>query len=113
MHEAKLLNQRPIDIHFKINFSQLNIFFVSLMTVAEPDNSMTTTADEMKAQVQEAVARDCVVVFSKTSCPACHRSKKLFNEIGACARIYELDKLADGNALMDSLAEMTGARTVH
>uniref|UniRef100_A0A3B4A0N0 Glutaredoxin-2, mitochondrial n=1 Tax=Periophthalmus magnuspinnatus TaxID=409849 RepID=A0A3B4A0N0_9GOBI len=61
---------------------------------------------------QEVVSQNCVVIFSKTTCPYCKMAKNVFNEIGANYKVIELDEHNDGRRLQDALAQMTGARTV-
>uniref|UniRef100_A0A3Q3X874 Glutaredoxin-2, mitochondrial n=1 Tax=Mola mola TaxID=94237 RepID=A0A3Q3X874_MOLML len=62
--------------------------------------------------VQEVVSRNCVVIFSKTTCPYCKMAKNVFNEIGATYKVIELDEHNDGRRMQEALAQMTGARTV-
>ncbi|XP_029988845.1 glutaredoxin 2 isoform X1 [Sphaeramia orbicularis] len=62
--------------------------------------------------VQELVSQNCVVIFSKTTCPYCKMAKNVFNEIGATYKVIELDEHNDGRRLQEALAQMTGARTV-
>ncbi|KAF7650483.1 hypothetical protein LDENG_00125550 [Lucifuga dentata] len=62
--------------------------------------------------VQEVVSQNCVVIFSKTTCPYCKMAKNVFNEIGATYKVIELDEHSDGRRLQEALAHMTGARTV-
>ncbi|XP_034531143.1 glutaredoxin 2 isoform X1 [Notolabrus celidotus] len=62
--------------------------------------------------VQEVVSQNCVVIFSKTTCPYCKMAKNVFNEIGATYKVVELDEHNDGRRLQEALAQMTGARTV-
>lgn len=61
---------------------------------------------------QEVVSQNCVVIFSKTTCPYCRMAKNVFNEIGATYKVIELDEHDDGRRLQETLARMTGARTV-
>lgn len=56
--------------------------------------------------------KNCVVIFSKTTCPYCKVAKNVFNEIGASYKVIELDEHNDGRRLQETLAQMTGARTV-
>ncbi|CAL1593423.1 unnamed protein product [Knipowitschia caucasica] len=70
----------------------------------------TTTA--CVQYVQEVVSQNCVVIFSKTTCPYCRMAKSVFNEIGASYKVIELDEHNDGRRLQEALAQMTGARTV-
>ncbi|XP_028818139.1 glutaredoxin-like isoform X1 [Denticeps clupeoides] len=62
--------------------------------------------------VQDIVSHNCVVIFSKTTCPYCKMAKSLFNEIGATYKVIELDQHSDGRRLQEALAQITGARTV-
>ncbi|XP_017572305.1 glutaredoxin 2 isoform X1 [Pygocentrus nattereri] len=62
--------------------------------------------------VQDVVAHNCVVIFSKTTCPYCKMAKNVFNEIGATYKVIELDEHNHGRQLQEALAQMTGARTV-
>lgn len=39
-------------------------------------------------------------------------AKNVFNEIGATYKVVELDEHNDGRRLQETLAQMTGARTV-
>ncbi|XP_055364146.1 glutaredoxin 2 isoform X2 [Betta splendens] len=72
--------------------------------------SLTSTA--CVQYVQEVVSQNCVVIFSKTTCPYCRMAKNVFNEIGATYKVIELDEHNDGRSLQEALAQMTGARTV-
>jgi len=62
--------------------------------------------------VQDVVSHNCVVIFSKTTCPYCKMAKNVFNKIGTTYKVIELDEHSDGRRLQEALARMTGARTV-
>ncbi|TRZ00715.1 hypothetical protein DNTS_005598 [Danionella cerebrum] len=62
--------------------------------------------------VKDVVSSNCVVIFSKTTCPYCKMAKNVFNEIGATYKVVELDEHNDGRRLQETLAQLTGARTV-
>ncbi|XP_037530409.1 glutaredoxin 2 isoform X2 [Nematolebias whitei] len=62
--------------------------------------------------VQDMVSQNCVVIFSKTSCPYCKMAKNVFSEIGAAYKVIELDQHDDGKKLQETLGQITGARTV-
>ncbi|XP_061682107.1 glutaredoxin 2 [Syngnathoides biaculeatus] len=62
--------------------------------------------------VNELVSQNCVVIFSKTTCPYCKMAKNVFNEIGASYKVIELDEHNDGRRLQEALAQITGAKTV-
>ncbi|XP_057696187.1 glutaredoxin 2 isoform X4 [Corythoichthys intestinalis] len=74
--------------------------------------SSTTGGSASVKLVHELVSQNCVVIFSKTTCPYCKMAKNVFNEIGASYKVIELDEHNDGRRLQEALAQMTGARTV-
>lgn len=53
-----------------------------------------------------------VVVFSKTFCPFCRKTKNLLLDKGIDAKVIELDKVDNGDAIQDALLELSGQRTV-
>ncbi|XP_047664073.1 glutaredoxin 2 isoform X1 [Tachysurus fulvidraco] len=62
--------------------------------------------------IQDVVSHNCVVIFSKTTCPYCKMAKNVFNQIGATYKVIELDEHRDGQQLQEALAQMSGAKTV-
>jgi glutaredoxin 3 len=58
------------------------------------------------------IASNDVVVFSKTFCPYCTSTKKLFSDMNVNAKIIELDKLDNGADIQSALLDITGQRTV-
>lgn len=62
--------------------------------------------------IGDAVAAKDVVIFSKSFCPFCAKTKTLFRELGVDADIYELDKRDDGADIQAELKTMTGQSTV-
>lgn len=56
-----------------------------------------------------------VVVFSKSFCPYCMKTKELLKKsefANVSVEIFELDKMPQGPAVQSTLAEITGQRTV-
>ena len=51
-------------------------------------------------------------MFSKSFCPFCKATKSLFEDNKVSAKIIELDEMANGGDIQDSLAELSGQRTV-
>ncbi|KAI8332137.1 glutaredoxin-1 [Chlamydoabsidia padenii] len=62
--------------------------------------------------VEELIQNNKVVVFSKSYCPYCSATKKLFNQLGVDAVVVELDERDDGQAIQAYLLQKTGQRTV-
>ncbi|KAM7012130.1 glutaredoxin 2 isoform 2-T2 [Tautogolabrus adspersus] len=75
-------------------------------------STATLSSTSCARYLQEMVSQNCVVIFSKTTCPYCKMAKNVFNEIGATYKVVELDEHNDGRRLQEALAQMTGARTV-
>ena len=53
-----------------------------------------------------------MVVYSKSWCPFCQRTKGLFDSLGVEYTAVELDQLDDGPAIQDALLGLTQQRTV-
>jgi len=53
-----------------------------------------------------------VVVFSKSFCPFCKKTKSLLTEKGVDFKLYELNEMDDGSAIQDALLEISGQKTV-
>ena len=54
------------------------------------------------------------MIYSKTYCPYCTRTKSLFqNEFqDKNVKVFELDRMEEGSSIQSDLQEMTGQRTV-
>lgn len=54
-----------------------------------------------------------VVVFSKSYCSFCSKTKNVLGGMGVDVKVHELDKMGeDGRELQTTLLKMTGQRTV-
>jgi glutaredoxin 3 len=72
----------------------------------------TSSSSSIPAMIQSEIDSSKVVVFSKSYCPYCVATKKLFKDLGVDAKVIELDKRRDGDAIQSELLKMTGQRTV-
>lgn len=90
---------------------RLTVFFVSRMGNLFSDSSNLNNDDAQKI-IEEAISNNCVVIFSKTSCPYCRMAKEAFDDINVNYKTIELDQIENGSHLQSALHEMTGARTV-
>merc|ERR1719427_7063 len=82
--------------------------FRSLATMAPITSSPMETVDQL-------VAANTVMVFSKTTCPFCTKIKNLFEQLKVKIEVLELDQVVpsgDGAAVQAALLEKTGQRTV-
>mmetsp|Transcript_56107 Transcript_56107/g.63494 ORF Transcript_56107/g.63494 Transcript_56107/m.63494 type:complete len:101 (+) Transcript_56107:64-366(+) len=68
----------------------------------------------MKDFITNEISSNKVVIFSKTYCPYCVRTKDLFRkEFSGIDVVYiELDQRDDGSTIQGTLASMSGMRTV-
>lgn len=63
--------------------------------------------------VNETIAKEKVVVFSKSHCPFCTMAKQALDKINNCKyTVIELENRKDCSDIQDVLRDMTGARTV-
>jgi glutaredoxin 3 len=65
-----------------------------------------------KTKVQGIIDDNAVAVFSKSYCPYCRQAKQLLSDSGAKFYAIELDQVDDGSDIQNTLADMTGQRTV-
>ncbi|CAG4942432.1 unnamed protein product [Parnassius apollo] len=67
---------------------------------------------EIQQFIKDAIAKDKVVVFSKSYCPYCTMAKNVFEKVKQPIQVYELNERDDGDVIQSNLAEITGFRTV-
>ncbi len=53
-----------------------------------------------------------VVVFSKSFCPFCKKTKELLEDLKIDATVYELNKMDDGADIQAALLDLSGQKTV-
>ncbi|XP_027550532.1 glutaredoxin 2 isoform X1 [Neopelma chrysocephalum] len=74
--------------------------------------SVGLSNDAAVSQIQNIISDNCVVIFSKTTCPYCKMAKKLFEGLNVNYTAVELDTNMNGSLFQDVLEQMTGGRTV-
>lgn len=62
--------------------------------------------------INKEIAANDVVVFSKSYCPYCKKTKELFSDLKVDATVFELNEMDDGADIQDALLTLTGQRTV-
>jgi len=75
-------------------------------------STSSSSPEETKKYIQSIIGENKVTIFSKTYCPYCDKTKKLFRTVGEDAMILELDIRRDGNTIQEELVRMTGQGTV-
>ena len=58
------------------------------------------------------IANNKIVVFSKSYCPFCKKTKALLEDKEVDFKVYELNQMDDGAEIQDALAEISGQKTV-
>merc|ERR1719399_1184720 len=71
-----------------------------------------SAAGSLEEQIKSTVAADKVVIYSKSYCPFCSKTKMLFDSMGVPYNAIELDLMDGGDAVQATLLDMTGQRTV-
>ena len=70
------------------------------------------SAGAIKERIKDLVLSCPVVVFSKSYCPFCRRTKALFASLKQPICALELDQTDEGASIQAALLEITGQRTV-
>ncbi|OWZ11315.1 Glutaredoxin [Phytophthora megakarya] len=65
-----------------------------------------------KETVESKIAASPVVVYSKSYCPYCTKTKTLLTQLGAKYDVVELDQIDGGSEQQDALEQITGQSTV-
>ena len=69
-------------------------------------------ASRQMSEIQQMVAAQPVVVYSKSWCPFCTQCKELLDSIEQPYTVVELDQRDDGDAVQAALLSLTRQRTV-
>lgn len=76
--------------------------------------SLDAVGDETEAKqlIKALVSENDVMVFSKSTCPFCARTKALFSSLDTPFRVVEVNERPDGPIIQQTLLTLTGQRTV-
>jgi len=80
----------------------------------EDELESNDTANLLQEQIRKEVESDKIVIYSKSRCPFCARTKHLFETEfrDMSPVVYELDTIENGVEIQSALKLMTGQRTV-
>jgi glutaredoxin 3 len=67
---------------------------------------------DLVSQIKATTAENKVVIYSKSYCPFCAKTKDLFTSMGVDYTAIELDQMDQGADLQDALLGLTKQRTV-
>jgi glutaredoxin 3 len=74
--------------------------------------SRSLTSMSVTDEINKLISSNDVVVFSKSYCPYCTKTKNLFKEMDVEVKILELDQMDDGDEYQEELLAMTKQKTV-
>ncbi|CAM9260923.1 unnamed protein product [Sphacelaria rigidula] len=77
-------------------------------TARRAEAKFSTTSMTSAEFVDKEISGNDVVIFSKSYCPFCQRTKTLFQNLNVPHAIIELDERDDGEAIQAALASKTG-----
>ncbi|UIZ28017.1 hypothetical protein KXD40_004446 [Peronospora effusa] len=77
-----------------------------------PAGARALHVEASKTSITDAITKEKVLVFSKTTCPFCARVKEIFNVLDTNYKVVELDTRDDGAEIQTLLLDITGQRTV-
>ncbi|TPX72928.1 hypothetical protein SpCBS45565_g00029 [Spizellomyces sp. 'palustris'] len=72
----------------------------------------SSSTSDIPSRVEDTIASNRVVIYSKTYCPYCDKAKALFKSKGVDFVTIELDNVQDGEAMHGYLKEKTAQTTV-
>ncbi|CAN8264044.1 unnamed protein product [Cochlearia groenlandica] len=84
---------------------------LSIMIISDMSKSVGASKS-VSAFVQNTILSNKIVIFSKSYCPYCKRSKGIFREMKEEAYVVELDERQDGDEIQYELLDLVGRRTV-
>jgi len=77
---------------------------------------MTRSRADIRNFIEQENTNNDITVWSKTTCPYCHRTKQLLSSVipnsAKSVKVIELDRLPDGYLVQQELYKLTGQRTV-
>uniref|UniRef100_A0A1I8HKS4 Glutaredoxin-2, mitochondrial n=2 Tax=Macrostomum lignano TaxID=282301 RepID=A0A1I8HKS4_9PLAT len=72
----------------------------------------TMASGDTRNWIEEKIASNKVMMFSKSSCPFCTMAKKALDSCGIAYTVEEIEKRKDCSNIQDTLCSMTKSRTV-
>ncbi|EDV52297.2 uncharacterized protein Dere_GG16009 [Drosophila erecta] len=109
LHSSQLLLLAALPPKFPYPFLDFELMGAVGSALRSPIVDMSTKQAKF---VENTIASNKVVIFSKTYCPYCTMAKEPFKKLNVDATVIELDGNPDGNEIQAVLGEITGARTV-
>jgi len=74
--------------------------------------AVTEGKDDIRSFIESENRSHAVVVWSKSYCPYCTQTKRLFQQQDVDVVVHELDQHPHGTRIQEELHRLTGQRTV-
>ncbi|CAM9416269.1 unnamed protein product [Laminaria digitata] len=84
----------------------------SAVAPSQRQAKFSTTSMNSVEFVEKEIEGNSIVIFSKSYCPFCARTKALFSSLDVEHTVYELDEMNDGDSIQAILGAKTGQSTV-
>ncbi|KAJ1422809.1 thioredoxin-like protein [Ochromonadaceae sp. CCMP2298] len=75
-------------------------------------NGSRALSMDARAMAEKAISGNQVMVFSKSYCPFCTKTKSSLDGLGISYGVFELDNMKEGADIQSALQDITGQRTV-
>lgn len=103
-----MVGQRPR----RVEVTAAYMILVIIVVVVSDLSNCVRAEKSVSAFVQNAILSNKIVIFSKSYCPYCLRSKRIFSQLKEQPFVVELDLREDGDQIQYELLEFVGRRTV-
>ncbi|KAL8118086.1 hypothetical protein AgCh_015844 [Apium graveolens] len=97
------------DVLMKLSVAGISLALVLILGNAP---KIAIAANSVSAFVQNSIYSNKITVFSKSYCPYCQRTKRIFTELNEQPFVVELDLREDGSEIQNVLLDLVGRRTV-
>lgn len=97
------------DVLMKLNVATISLALILILGNAP---TITLAANSVSAFVHNSIYSNKITVFSKSYCPYCLRTKRIFSELNEQPFVVELDLREDGYQIQNVLLDLVGRRTV-
>ncbi|KRX19854.1 Glutaredoxin-2, partial [Trichinella nelsoni] len=95
--------------NFTVKYFLYRLLFENIIF---PVMGSAVSRENMNVVLQEQLAKDPVVIYSKSTCPACIKTRQLLKDEKIPARFYELNQMTGGNDIFKAVTSKTGWSTV-
>ncbi|XP_037446248.1 monothiol glutaredoxin-S6-like [Triticum dicoccoides] len=108
--ESRSATALPCHLEQAREMSLIRIAFSLVLLLAAAESAAATRSPS--AFVQNAIYSNRITIFSKSYCPYCMRTKRIFKDLNENPYVVELDLREDGRDIQGVLLDLVGRNTV-